>query len=109
MVFFLFPMVVMVWRAWFWGSLLSQLSTFSFLTVLPTLILEGEGFVFASVTGIILGLSWLKPTVVFGSEGFSRVEAFKEAWRETVRLYVVVALLLFIAALVEAVTIMFFV
>lgn len=107
LVLFVIPVGVLVWRAWLWTSVVSRLSTSSFLLVLPTVILEGEGYVFASVTGIVLGLSWLKPSLMYGGEGFSRVEALKRGFMETARLYVAVAIILLIAALVEALTLAF--
>lgn len=107
MVLFVIPAGVLIWRAWLWGSLISQLPTSSFLLVLPTLILEGEGYVWASVTGIILGLSWLKPSLIYDGERLPRVEALKRAVKETCRLYVAVATIFFVAALVEALMLVF--
>jgi len=104
-VFFALSMVTLVLRAVVWGTLLGQLSTPQFLAVLPTLLFEGEGYVLAAVVGVVLGLSWLKPSLVYGSEPTSRFEALKRAVREAARLYVVVALLLFLAALIEVATI----
>ena len=105
LVFFPLSLVVLVLRAGFWGWLLGQLSTPQFLLAFPTLVLEGEGYVFASVAGVVLGLSWLKTDWLYGNEDLSRWEAFKMACRECIRLYVFVALFLFMAAIVEAVTI----
>lgn len=104
-VFFLFPVGFLVLRAWVWGFLLNQLSTRSFLLVIPTLILEGEGYVMAALAGIVLGLSWLKPSWIYGGKVASRREALRLAARECMLLYVVVVILLLLAAVVEAVTI----
>lgn len=104
-VFFLFPAGFLVLRAWYWGSVLSQLPTFPFLAVLPTLILEGEGYVLAGVAGVSLGLSWLSPERAYKGECLSRLESFKRALKDFMRIYVLVALFLFVAALVEAFTI----
>jgi hypothetical protein len=103
--FFALPVVVLSVRAIFWGALLNQLSTPRFFLAFPTLVLEGEGYILASLAGVILGLSWLKPGWAYGGEGFSRLEAFKMAWKDCMRLYVLVMLLLFLGAVVEAVTI----
>jgi hypothetical protein len=106
--FFVFPVGVLVLRALMWGVFLNQLPTPRFLAAFPTLILEGEGYVLAAVCGVNLGLSWLKPDWAFGGAGLSRAEAFREALGECVRLYALVAVLLFAAAIVEAVTIIAF-
>jgi hypothetical protein len=70
---------------------------------LPTILLEGEGYVSAGATGVILGLSWLRPSWI-GQEGISRRESLKRAMKECAYLYVLVALLLLAAALVETLT-----
>jgi hypothetical protein len=108
LVFFALPVVVLSVRAVIWGELLNQLPTPQFFLAFPTLVLEGEGYVLASLAGVILGLSWLKPGWVYGGEGFSRWEAFKMAWKDCMHLYVFVMLLLFLGAVVEAFTIAWF-
>jgi hypothetical protein len=105
LVFFILPVVILVLRATLWGAILNQLPTPLFLASLPTLVLEGEGYVVASVAGIGLGLAWLKPGWMYEGEGFSRLEAFKAALREALYLYVWVGMFLLVSALVEAMTI----
>lgn len=105
LVFFGFPVGVLVLRALLWGALLNLLPTSGLLIALPTLVLEGEGYVLAAVSGINLGLSWLKPDWVYENRGFSRLEALKMASKECVRMYILVAAFLFVAAVVEAITI----
>ncbi len=104
LVFFPLSAATLVYRAFLWGLLLSHLPTPLFLAVLPTLILEGEAYVFAGVAGVVLGLSWLKPGWAY-EKGVSRSEAFKRALRECGRLYLVVAIVLLVAAIVETATI----
>lgn len=70
------------------------------------LIFEGEGYVMASVAGINLGLSWLKPRWIYGEGSLSKLEALKKAFKECAHLYIFVAILLLTAALIEAVIIM---
>ena len=106
LVFFPFSSAVLLYRGFLWGVLLSQLSTSQFLVVLPTLVLEGEGYVMASVAGTTFGLSWLKPEWVFKGEGLSRWESFKKALVECLRVYVLVVVILFVAAVVETFTIL---
>ena len=102
--FFVLPGVFLLVRGLLWGVLLSTLPTVSFLAVLPTLVLEGEGYVLAGLVGVHLGLSWLRPSV--GSEGalLFRLESLKRELKESVRIYVLVVLLLLVAAVVEVLT-----
>jgi len=105
LVFFPLSAAALVYRAFLWGLLLCQLPTPLFLAVLPTLMLEGEAYVFAAVAGVVLGLSWLRPGWAYEA-GLSRSEALKRALREGGRLYIVVAIVLLVAAIIETATIM---
>jgi len=102
--FFVLPVCFLLFRAFLWGALFSGLPSPSFLFVLPTLILEGEGYVLAAVAGLELGLSWVKPRWMFGEESLSGVEAFEKALRECAYFYVFVVLLLLATAIVETAT-----
>lgn len=103
--FFALPLAILVWRAAIWGALLNGLPTPLFLAALPTMVLEGEGYVVASLAGIILGLSWLKPSWAYKNKNLSRLDALKNALKDCLYLYVSVAVLLTAAAIVEAFTI----
>lgn len=105
LVFFPFPVVVLVARAVFWGFMLNRLPTPLFFAAFPTLILEGEAYVLAGVGGFGLGLSWLKPKWANRKEDLSRLESLKKAFEDCVRIYILVAVLLFVAAVVETVTV----
>jgi len=105
LVFFALSVVVLLVRGVFWGALLNQLPTPQFLLAMPTFVLEGEGYVLASLAGVILGLSWLKPGWAYGQESLSRLKSFEKAWKDCVRIYVLVTVFLFVAAVVEGVTI----
>jgi len=72
---------------------------------MPTLVIEGEGHTLAALAGINLGLSWLKPKWAYKGEGLSRSEAVRRALKDCMYTYVLVAILLFVAAVVEAATI----
>jgi hypothetical protein len=100
---FAVPVGVLAWRAAMWGVLLNGLSTPALLAALPTILLEGEGYVFAGAAGVILGLSWLRPRWV-GLEDVSRRESLRRAMKECAHLYVLVALLLLAAAAAETLT-----
>jgi hypothetical protein len=98
----------LVFRAILWGLIFYPLSSWTFLTALPTMVLEGEAYVFAAASGTIVGLSWIKPKWLFRGEESSRKKAFTKALGEAKQLYKAVALLLLIAALVETITILSF-
>lgn len=105
--FFGLPLFLLCFRAFWWGVLLNGLSTPAFLFALPTLVLEGEGYVFAALAGVNLGLSWLKPEWTYEGKVLSRSGAVKQAFRDCVHIYFFVALLLLAAAVVETVTLVF--
>jgi len=71
---------------------------------MPTLILEGEGYVLGALAGVVLGLAWLKPRLVYPDETLSRSETVRLAFKECGRIYVLAVLVLFAAAVVETVT-----
>ena len=107
MVFFPLSTFFLLFRAVLWGLLLYALPVWPFVSVLPTVVLEGEAYVFAAAVGTVVGVSWVKPTWLFRDEGLSRVDALKRALKEGLKGYVFVAVLLFLAAVVETATIMF--
>ncbi len=101
--FVLFPLsaAFLVYRAFIWGVLIYESPNWVFLIALPTLVLEGEGYVFAAVAGTLVGISWIKPKWVCKAESVSRAESLKKALRECAWAYVFVMMFLFIAAIVE--------
>jgi hypothetical protein len=104
--FFPLSTAALLVRAVLWGLLIYPLPAWAFLAALPTLILEGEAYVFAGVAGTTLGMSWLKPRWAYREEsGLSRWSALKRAYGEFKRVYFVVAVLLFVAAIAETLTI----
>jgi len=103
-VFFPFSGGMLVYRGFLWGVLLRYEPTLLFLVVLPTLVLEGEGYVLAAVGGTVAGVSWVKPKWVYKEEGVRRSEAFWRALGECWRLYAFVVVILLVAALVETAT-----
>jgi len=105
LVFFPLSAVVLAIRGVLWGIMLNQTSIVPFWLVLPTFVLEGEGYVLASVAGTILGLSWLEPNWTYKDKHLSRLDALKMALREALCLLFLGAIFLFLAAVVEALTI----
>lgn len=108
LVFFALPFAFLLLRGFVWGELLNGLPTPLFVAALPTLLLEGEAYVLAGLTGIFLGLSWQSPKRMFKDVSLSRVQSFRRALRNCARVYVLVVLLLLVAALVETLTIFLF-
>jgi len=102
----LFSLAFLLYRAVVWGGLLAFASTSQFVVALPTLILEAEAYVLAAMSGTVLGLSWLKPERIYGSEGLSRREALGVAFKEAFHVYVLIAAILFFAAIVETITLL---
>ena len=103
-----FPLSIgfLLFRAALWGLLICGLPTWLFLAALPTLMLEGEAYVLAAVAGTVAGVSWIKPNVLhYKEEALGRSEVFRRALNECLRLYLFVAVLLLVAAIVETATI----
>jgi len=94
-------------RAFGWGGLFAPTTSVlasALAWSLPTMILEGLGYILAVIPSTYLGLSWLSPKTVFRGEALTRKEAFKRELVESARAYVWVALVLLIAAVVEVTT-----
>lgn len=106
--FTFFPLSIgfLFFRATVWGLLVHGLTTAMFLVSIPTLILEGEAYALAAVAGTIVGASWLMPKRLYRQEDITRTQAFREALKESLRLYVLVIVLLLVAATAEAVTLL---
>jgi len=104
-IFFPLSFGFLLFRGFLWGVLLYNLDVSAFLAVLPTIVLEGEAYVFAALAGFLLGLSWLKPKWVYGDEQLSRGDSFRRAVGECKELYLMVIILLLVAAAVETATI----
>ena len=107
LVFFVLSPVLLCVRGLLWGVLFAVSPSSRFLVMLPTIILEGEGYVFAGLAGVILGLSWLKPAWAYGGESLSRSQALKKALKDCVYIYVLVVSLLLAAALVETLVLVY--
>jgi hypothetical protein len=95
---------MLVYRGFLWGVLLRYEPTLLFLVVLPTLVLEGEGYVLAAVGGTVAGVSWVQPKWVYKEEGVTRGQAFWRALGECWKLYAFVVIILLVAAVVETAT-----
>lgn len=100
-VFFPLSTGFLLYRAFIWGVLLHYQPTWLFLIAMPTLILEGEAYVFAAVAGTVVGGSWLKPKWFTNRSDVKRVESLKKGLKECLVIYFFVAVLLFVAATVE--------
>jgi len=103
-----FPLSVgfLLFRAVLWGLMLGFLPNWVLLTVLPTVILEGEAYVFACVGGVVVGASWVRPSLMYREGNLSRMEALRMGFWECLKLYVFVCVFLFAAAVVETATLL---
>jgi hypothetical protein len=107
LILFVMPFGILALRALLWGTMIALLPSPQFFVVLPTFVLEGEAYVIAALAGVVLGMSWLKPSWVYRGERLSRLEAFRSARQEFKRLYFLVVVLLLAAAIVETITIVY--
>lgn len=105
--FFGLPLFFIFFRAFLWGVLLNGLSTPLFLAALPVMMLEGEAYVLGALAGVNLGLSWLKPKWVYKGEALTRSEVVKMVAKEAGGIYVLVSVLLLVAAVAETVLLTF--
>lgn len=103
---FPFSACILGYRALSWGARISYVPAVAFLGDLPTLVLEGEAYVLACMAGTLVGVSWVKPSWLTGSQEMSRRLAFKMALKEGLKTYFFVMLFLIAAAAVETETIM---
>lgn len=97
---FFFPYLVAVWRSFIIGVLVADIDTTPVMAVIfyGTFILEFGAYCISSAVGTDIGLSIMWP----GRKGkTSRSEAFREAARDGLKLYLLVAIILFISAIWE--------
>lgn len=104
--FFPLSSAFLAYRAYIWGFLLSRLPTWLLLIAMPTIIFEGLGYCFAALAGTIVGLSWIKPQWVYGGGSLNRIESVKKALKECLASYFFVTIFQFLAAIIEATTLM---
>jgi len=104
MVFFPLSIFSLMYKAILLGARLSSITISELLTVFPVLILEGEAFVIAAFAGTIVGLSWIKPSLIYPLNDFTRIIAFKKSCKELCNTYLLVVLLL-ISTFVETIII----
>lgn len=97
---FFFPYMVAVWRSFIIGVLVADIDTTPVMAVIfyGTFILEFGAYCLSSAVGTDIGLSIMWP----GRKGkTSRREAFREAARDGWKLYLLVVIILFVAAIWE--------
>jgi hypothetical protein len=102
--FFALPTIFPLYTAITWGLSAYSLTSSQFFVILPTLLLEGEGIVLSAMAGTLLGASWLMPHRLYPGEKLPRIDAFKKALGECLRIYFFVVVILFVAAAVETLT-----
>ena len=101
--------LVFIYRPLLWGLIYAPINphaTTLLLFAIPTLILEGTAYVIAFTANIDLILAVIKPKAL-GEE--SRFKAWKKAWVYNLKSYVLVLIMLFAAAVVETLTLVYLV
>ncbi|WP_424355524.1 stage II sporulation protein M [Methanobacterium sp. MBAC-LM] len=96
--------LVFIYRPIMWGLIYAPTSpsaTMLLIAVIPTLILEGAAYVIAFTASLDFVLAIAKPKAL-GEE--SRFKAWKKAWTYNLKSYVLVLIMLLVAAVVESVT-----
>lgn len=96
-----------IFRAVLWGLLLAPTTPEMVMTMIPhslTLVLEGQGYILALLAVIVQGKAFLFPQ----TEGTpSHVEGYKIGFVKTAKLYVLVIACLLVAAIYEAIEVMY--
>ena len=97
---FFFPYIIAVWRSFIIGILVADMNASPVMAVIfyGTFILEFGAYCISSAIGTDLGLSLLRPS---RKGKATRREAFRAAARDGARLYLLVAVILFAAAIWE--------
>lgn len=100
----LFPLAPLAafFRAIMWGIFFAPTEPLALLVALPTILAEGLGYVLAVVPSLRLGLSWLLPRSAFKQEQLSRRVAFRRGLSELGRAYLIVIIVLLVAAVIES-------
>ena len=99
-------LLVGVYRALLWGLLFAPSAVVGagLLIHLPTIILEGQAYVLAMVAAYVQGMAFLRPKSV-GAKSYW--QGYREGIKRTARIYVLVAIVLLVAAIYEAVSVIF--
>lgn len=98
--FFPLSFISLIYRAALWGLLVCQMPSWLFLISLPVLVFEGEAYVIAAVAGTLLGISWVRPHMLY-HDRLTRKESLKMISKECFALYWIVIGLLLLAATIE--------
>ena len=95
-----------VFRALLWGLMFSPSALMGggFYLLLPTIILEGQGYVLAMLAAFVQGMAFLRPESL-GAK--THRQGYWQGIKQSARIYLLVAITLFAAAVVEAVSVIF--
>ncbi|HSK83657.1 MAG TPA: hypothetical protein VK902_09710 [Rubrobacter sp.] len=99
-------LLIGVYRALLWGLLFSPSAAVGAGLVfhLPTIILEGQAYVLAMLAAYVQGMAFVRPR---SAGAKTRREGYREGVKRSVRIYLLVAIVLFVAAVYEAVSVIF--
>ena len=101
-------LVLGAFRALLWGLMFSPTAVMGagFFLLLPTIILEGQGYVLAMLAAYVQGMAFVRPKSI-GAKTHGR--GYWEGLKRSARIYVLVAIVLLVAAVVEAVSVIYIV
>jgi hypothetical protein len=93
-------------RALLWGLMFSPTAVMGayFSLLLPTIILEGQGYVLAMLAAYVQGMAFVRPRSV-GTKTHGR--GYWEDVKRSVRIYLLVAIVLVVAATYEVASVIF--
>jgi len=101
LIFFPLAPLAAFYRAFAWGIIFAPTDIPLFVRALPTVLAEGFGYILAVVPSVRLGLAWLVPKRAYQEKPLTRVQALRKAFAELGPAYLIVALTLLAAAIIE--------
>ncbi|MGC9517007.1 MAG: stage II sporulation protein M [Methanomicrobiales archaeon] len=99
--------LIFIYRPFLWGFIYAPVNpqaTALLIYVIPTLILEGLAYVMAFAASIDFLQAIIKPSALGEKK---RLRAYKKAWINNLKSYVLILIVLFVAAVVETLTILY--
>ena len=100
-------LLVGAFRALLWGLMFSPTAVIGagFFLLLPTMILEGQAYVLVMLAAWVQGMAFLRPKKSVGAK--THRGGYWEGVKLSVRIYLLAAIVLLVAAVVEAVSVIF--
>ena len=102
MLLFPLPVGILAYHAFCLGLILWAVPSSMFWPLMLAFFLEGEAFVLGALGGILVGISWMMPSLLYGRERYSRKETLVKSLTDSACFYLLAITLLIAAAVVEA-------